>query len=313
MDIERYKKFKLNFQDKYFKVIKPKLAHYEQKRLDGQALWKKRLKIILLIFITLAILSLCFCGELLFFILFLGFVIGFFMRASIVGSINTEMKQEFMPLVCECFENLSWVNARPERVSEFHEVGLVNYYNRTSFDDIFSGNYKDVNFNIIEADFKYESGSGKDRSVTQIFNGIILKIESKKAFESHTLIRPDRIFKGAIKGLKRTELEDVIFEKKYDVYTDDEVEARVIITTAFMERINNISKVFKTKETSCAFLGNLVYIALETNKNMFEIFNFDKPVNGAEFFAQMFEELISIYKLIDYLQLGQKNNLTKGN
>ena len=304
MDNDTYKKFKLDFQNKYFKAIKPKLAHYEQKRLDGQALWKKRLKIILFIFITLAILSLCFCGELLFFILFLGFIIGFFTRASIIGSINSEMKEEFMPLVCECFENLSWVNTRPARTSEFHEIGLVNYYNRTSFDDIFSGNYKGVNFAIYEADFKYEHGSGKDRKVSQIFDGIILKIEAKKFFESHTLIRPDSIFKGAIKGLKRTELEDVIFENKYDVYTDDEVKARVIITTAFMERLNNISTVFKTRKTSCVFIGNLVYIALETNKNMFEIFNFNKPIDGAEFFVQMFEELLSIYKLIDLLELG---------
>ena len=35
-----------------------------------------------------------------------------------------------------------------------------------------------------------------------------------KNFESHTLIRPDGLFKMPIKNLKRTELEDVIFEKK---------------------------------------------------------------------------------------------------
>jgi len=39
---------------------------------------------------------------------------------------------------------------------------------------------------------------------------------------------------------------------------------------------------------------------------MFEIFDFNKPIDGAEFFARMFEELLSIYKLIDYLELGQK-------
>lgn len=306
MDNDTYKKFKLDFQDKYFKVIKPKLAYYEEKRLNGQKEWKKKLQILLLIFIPLVVLCLFTFSQLAFFVGFLGFVIGCFMRASISGKINCEMKQNFMPIVCDCFENLRWTNERPARVSEFHEIGLVDYYNRTSFDDIFFGNYKDVNFKIIEADLKYERNSGKNRTVTTILDGIILKIESKKCFNSHTLIRSDSLFKGAIKQLKRTELEDVIFEKKYDVYTNDEVEARVIINALFMERINNISKVFKTRSTSCAFLGNYIYIALNTYKDMFEIFNFNKPIDGAEFFAQMFEELLSIYKLIDYLQLGQK-------
>ena len=79
-----------------------------------------------------------------------------------------------------------------------------------------------------------------------------------------------------------------------------------MITAAFMERLNNIGKVFKAYSTSCAFLNNAVYVALDTRKDMFEIFDFNKPIDGAEFFARMFEELLSIYKLIDYLELGQK-------
>lgn len=306
MDNDTYKKIKLDFQDKYFKVIKPKLAYYEEKRLAGQAKWKKQKNTVVLIGTILTIGAFFIHPQLAFMAGFMALIVGLIIRTSIASKINLEMKQDFMPIVCECFENLRWSNVRPARTSEFYDVGLVDYYNRTSFDDIFIGNYKGVHFKIIEADLKYESGSGKNRSVRTILYGIILKIEANSTNSSHTIIRPDSLIKGTIKNLKRTELEDVIFEKKFDVYTNDEVEARVVITAAFMERLNNIGKVFKAYSTSCAFLNNAVYVALDTRKDMFEIFDFNKPIDGAEFFARMFEELLSIYKLIDYLELGQK-------
>ena len=56
MDNDAYKKIKFDFQDKYFKVIKPKLAYYEEMRLNGQKEWKKKLQILFLIFTPLTIL-----------------------------------------------------------------------------------------------------------------------------------------------------------------------------------------------------------------------------------------------------------------
>ena len=52
-------------------------------------------------------------------------------------------------------------------------------------------------------------------------------------------------------------------------------------------------------------------IALETNKNMFEIFNFDKPVNGAEFFANGKVGLFK-FTLKDIEETGADINDTTG-
>ena len=130
-----------------------------------------------------------------------------------------------------------------------------------------------------------------------------------KNFESHTLIRPDGVLKMPIKDLKRTELEDVIFEKKYDVYTNNEVEARVTITTSFMERLNNIEKVFNAKKVYCCFLDNNAYFGLHTEKDMFKICSLKKQINSSEYFVKMFEEIISIYRLIDHLKMAKETNI----
>ncbi len=46
------------------------------------------------------------------------------------------------------------------------------------------------------------------------------------------------------KLLKSVKLEDPIFEKKFEVYSSDQVEARYLLTTSFMERILELSNLF---------------------------------------------------------------------
>ena len=316
MDEKTFKEIKINFQNNYFKHIKPNLDKFEEKRL-------KKLKIYNTIVLPICIvMSIVLAG---FFIVYiqnstkidLNFL--FIIALPIIGAkviykvfekgIEKEIKQTFMPTICKCFENLSWSHGYAGNQKEFHEIGLVNYYNEMSFDDNFPGHYKDVNFEIIEATFIHETRGSKNRHKHTIFDGIILKLTMPKNFESHTLIRPDGLFKMPIKNLKRTELEDVVFEKKYDVYTNDEVEARVTITTGFMERLNNIEKVFDSKKTYCCFIGNKAYFGLDTRKDMFKICSLKHPINNPQHFVKMFEEMISIYRLIEHLKMAKEVNI----
>lgn len=315
MDEKTFKEIKTNFQSRYFKYIKPNLDKFEEKRI-------KKLKT----YNTL-VLPICIAISICLLILFLEFAkqgkqidlesIGIVAIPLIICKIvfyafeknlENEIKKTFMPTICKCFDGLNWTNNDYRNPREFHEIGLVNYYNDESFDDIFYGNYKDVNFEIIESKLVHETRGSKNRSRHTIFFGIILKLTMPKDFESHTLIRPDGLLKMPIKNLKRTELEDVIFEKKYDVYTNNEVEARVTITTGFMERLNNIEKVFNSQKTYCCFIDNKAYFGLHTKRDMFKICSLKQPINNPKYFAKMFEEMISIYRLIDYLKLAKEVN-----
>lgn len=109
--------------------------------------------------------------------------------------------------------------------------------------------------------------------------------------------------------LKHTELEDVEFNRKYDVFTNDEVDARYLITPSFMERLKNMKTAFEADGISCAFFGNLLIVAMSTRKELFSICSLVKPIDDRKQFVQMYEEIVSIIKLIDHFKLNQKIGL----
>lgn len=100
-----------------------------------------------------------------------------------------------------------------------------------------------------------------------------------------------------------------MFEKKFDVFTDDEVEARYLITPSFMERLNNMKTAFEAYAISCAFYDKYLLVGLSTRKDLFSIGDLKKPVNDGKQFFTMFEEILSIIKLIDHFKLDQKIGL----
>ena len=60
---------------------------------------------------------------------------------------------------------------------------------------------------------------------------------------------------------------------------------------------------------SAAFYQNTLYIALHTNKDLFSVGSLVKPVCDEKQFFTMFEEILSIIKLIDYFKLNEKTGL----
>ena len=109
--------------------------------------------------------------------------------------------------------------------------------------------------------------------------------------------------------MKHTVLEDVEFEKKFDVFTDDEVEARYLITPTLMTRLNDMKVAFKANKVSAAFFNNRFIIGLHTGKDLFSICSLIRPVYDEKQIFQMFEEMISIIKLVEYFKLDQRIGL----
>lgn len=116
------------------------------------------------------------------------------------------------------------------------------------------------------------------------------------------------IYKNKI-TLKNTELEDVDFEKKYNVKTTDEIEARYLLTPSFMERLKNIQTAFSTNNIKCAFSNDSIILAIATNKNIFEIGNLLTKLDDAKTVDIFFNELISLLILIDHFKLNEHTGI----
>lgn len=110
-------------------------------------------------------------------------------------------------------------------------------------------------------------------------------------------------------ALDRVLLEDPQFSKRFDVYSSNQVEARYLLTTSFMQRFYNLKTAFKAKNVKCSFYGDTLMIAINTKKNLFELGNLNKSLLAQTAINEFYRELDSIYKMIDYFKLDENTGL----
>ena len=243
------------------------------------------------------------------------------------------------------------------------------FTNRDAYDG-FNGVYKDVPFQISETYLYHVSGSGKNKRVVSVFNGVVIKFLSNKDIRNKTIIATKgdnkirgganisflssvliliavivysmikngvntaTIFSSAIVAyqvliplailylfvkvfpkltnkeyLNEIKLEDSEFSKKYKVYSSDQIEGRYLITPGFMERFKNMQTAFGTKNIKCSFYGDSLMFAISTRKNLFEIGNLFCSLENPKQLQTFFNELTSIFILIDYFKLNEETGL----
>jgi len=117
-------------------------------------------------------------------------------------------------------------------------------------------------------------------------------------FEVSTRIKEEK--------LDKIILEDPQFNKKYNAYSSDQIEGRCILTTAFIERFQNLQTAFNSKNIKCSFYSNKLMIAISTNKNLFEICNINKSFKNTKDILEFYKQISSIYHIIDYFKLDKK-------
>ena len=149
------------------------------------------------------------------------------------------------------------------------------------------------------------------RSSTR-FRGVVVEFAMNKDFEGHTFILDNTKDGKAINVNKNkyseVKLEDVEFEKDYTVWSDNQIEARYLLTTTFIERLKNLKTSYKAKYTRVSFKDNKIVIAAHTGRDMFKMANaFTKT--GKETFIELFNEIASVLEFIEQLKLNKKIGL----
>ena len=111
------------------------------------------------------------------------------------------------------------------------------------------------------------------------------------------------------KNMHEIKLEDSDFSRKYIVYSSDEVEARYLVTTAFIERFKNMQTAFESKKIKCSFYNDKLMFVIPVKKNVFEIGNISKPLTDPKTLEKFFNEIISIYLIINHFKLNENTKL----
>jgi hypothetical protein len=195
----------------------------------------------------------------------------------------------------------------PQEMREFRTLGLVPSWDRSSYEDMLTGERSSTPFIFYEAHLeeKRTTTDSKGRTRTTwvtVFRGQCLVAKFHKPFVGVTKVFRDAgMFNAFLKiGQKgdRVRLEDPVFEKAFEVFSTDQIEARFILTPDFMERLIQLEKTFKGRKLRCAFAGGEMLVCVE-GKNLFEPGSMHRPMTDLSRVREMLDDFSAVFLLID--------------
>ena len=96
------------------------------------------------------------------------------------------------------------------------------------------------------------------------FRGLLIALRHRTSFLSRTIVKHDLgiLNPKTIDGMKRVGLVSSEFENRFEVYSDDQVESRALLTPDFMERLLRMDTHSRYAGMQLGFIAGRVYLAL---------------------------------------------------
>ena len=219
-----------------------------------------------------------------------------------------EVKDKLLPVILKVFGDFHRLNTEAISFEEIKKYKIFPSATSCSNDDVIAGKYKNLDICIQENNLTHRSGGKNSHTITD-FDGLIIKVTSNKNFTGTTIVRPDE-YSSNIDNLQQVHLEDPVFEKIYNVYSTDQIEARYLLTTAFMERLQNAGSSFERNaeekhRTYCIFDKGYIFLFLSSNENFFEVFTPFNTILRKELYERVYEQMAAIFELIEELKLDR--------
>ena len=240
------------------------------------------------------------------FLLFIGW--GFYIYFGPVKAykaFHQAFKQNLIRAIIQFIDpSLNYDHTRCVSQSTFEYSNIYqDYINRYNGDDCVWGNIGQTSIEFSEICARKVEGSGKERKEVTIFKGLFFIAEFNKNFNGETYVLTDFAqslfgsFGQRLQSMDFTrpalvKLEDPEFEKAFVVHSSDQVEARYILSTSFMERMLQLKKKMGTR-VQCSFKSSKIYMAIPMNKGFLA-----PPVFGSMLNLKNIEEYFSDLKLL---------------
>ncbi|MFV0593475.1 MAG: DUF3137 domain-containing protein [Draconibacterium sp.] len=204
--------------------------------------------------------------------------------------------------------------------NEYVESGLFNQrWDRYNGDDLISGVIDKTDFRLSELHTQYKTVSTDSKGRRSehwhtIFKGLFAHADFNKEIRGETFVLPDvaeRMFGKWGQKLQKfsprgqlVKLENPEFERYFVVYSDDQNEARYILTPKIMEAIVHIRKQFNT-ELFLSFVGSRVYVAMSFSQDLFEPRLFRSGLRFSDI-EQMYYQFNTISVIINEMNLNTR-------
>ena len=188
-------------------------------------------------------------------------------------------------------------------------------------EDLVYGSYKGIPVRFSELEVQEVHHNGKTTTYETFFKGVFLIADFNKEFKFRHWVLPDtaeaafgQVVGNFLQKLNlpgrghMTRLENPAFEKKFVVYTEDDVEARYILSPKLMHTMLTLSENFRkgSSHIAFAFLDSNVYVAIPIagNRDLFEMPS--RGDLGEEAARRTQAELKEILSVFDVLELDRR-------
>lgn len=234
-------------------------------------------------------------------IIAIGFTLGGIIRQNMVRTLKHEMNRTLARTLGIEYDPAA---AFGDEFNLAYAYDLLPGYTRKSCEDMWHGELGGTRFRLYEAKLIQRRGSGKDRRDVTVFSGIILMLRFAREFHGVTLVERQRMritlfgdsqTKNGMK-LDRVKMVDPRFEKTFDVYGSDPVEARYLVHPAYCERLVALEDRFEGKSLKALFHRGDVVVTVNS-ENLFESASLN-PARDRELLGRTIEQFRALAEMI---------------
>ena len=213
-------------------------------------------------------------------------------------------------------------NGRREIDFRYDIGSVLPTYDRYSSEDFISGKIEEKEFGFYEVKLE-EKHEEKDKDGKtkirweNVFRGYIIFFDFETRYDGYIRLAPNSRFGQLFDGLRsdeRIKLESTEFEKQFDVYADDQIAARTVVTPKFMQKFSelatstifnkDVNAIFKTlRGKSSPFHGFIdnkrMNIAVYSFDDKFELPPLTEPIDVKEFAGKIKEDFNILFEFIN--------------
>jgi hypothetical protein len=190
--------------------------------------------------------------------------------------------------------------------------GSIDRYNSWN---LISGTYGEtqLRFSLIHAEEEHQDKHGSHYDT--LFQGVMFIADFNKNFSGHTYVRANRsqkylgqighfLEKHKLGSDQFVELENPDFEKEFAVYTNNQVEARYILSPALIESLLKLKQRCST-ETQYSFHDSTITVTIENSSALFTP-NFKTPATNNQQLDLISNQLYFFLSIVNDLNLNTR-------
>lgn len=231
------------------------------------------------------------------------------------GYLMNDLKTREQAWITKAMEGLGLIYATEPTdfpLGRFRQMGVIPSYDRSALEDHIRGEHEGVAFELCEAELKEKrttsSKNGTKTTYVTVFDGLLIRCGFQRSFTGITRIKRDGGFLGNLfSGGKqdRVRLEDPEFEKAFEVYSDDQVEARYLLNPGFMQRLLDLDRHLGSGNLALTFHEQEVWLSLRQKGDSFRMGGLFKAYSR-ESVAEFFQGLADLFHIIEELNRRER-------